>query len=102
NRVNLKKEWYSISANHELNYNEINSAKLRRRINVETTNGISPIPDIINATIEVVEQGSIVKLLVKELQCQANPNIIIALVGNKIDPVQDFEDDEEDMDYSFK
>ncbi|CAG8843785.1 39117_t:CDS:1, partial [Gigaspora margarita] len=39
---------------------------------------------------------------VKELQRQANPNIIIALVGNKIDPVQNFEDDEEDMDYFFK
>ncbi|CAG8856538.1 28666_t:CDS:1, partial [Gigaspora margarita] len=39
---------------------------------------------------------------IKELQYQANPNIIIALVGNKIDPVQDFEDDEENMDYFFK
>ncbi|CAG8620906.1 10447_t:CDS:10, partial [Gigaspora margarita] len=39
--------------------NEINGTKLRRRrINVETTNGISPTPDIINATVEVVEQGS--------------------------------------------
>ncbi|CAG8843458.1 18610_t:CDS:2, partial [Gigaspora margarita] len=37
-----------------------------------------------------------------ELQRQANPNIIIALVGNKIDLIQDFEDDKEDMNYSFK
>ncbi|CAG8560487.1 8987_t:CDS:2 [Gigaspora margarita] len=35
------------------------------------------------------------KSWVKELQRQANPNIIIALVGNKIDLVQDFEDYEE-------
>ncbi|CAG8818441.1 15465_t:CDS:2, partial [Gigaspora margarita] len=76
-------------------------AKLRRRINVETTNGISPTPDIINATIEIVEQGSSI-LLGKRIATLSNPNIIIALVDNKIDPVQDFEDDEEDMDYSFK
>ncbi|CAG8511979.1 21120_t:CDS:2, partial [Gigaspora margarita] len=49
---------YYPSHENILNYNEINGAKLRRIINVETTNGISPTPDIINATIEVVEQRS--------------------------------------------
>ncbi|RIB19470.1 small GTPase superfamily, partial [Gigaspora rosea] len=49
------------------------------------------------------------KAWVKELQCQANSNIIIALVGNKIDLIQDFEDDygrqvstEEAMHYVLK
>ncbi|CAG8798259.1 7086_t:CDS:2, partial [Gigaspora rosea] len=49
------------------------------------------------------------KLWVKKLYRQANPNIIIALVGNKIDLAQHFEDDdgrqvstEEAMDYAFE
>src|SRR5271154_3521888 len=36
------------------------------------------------------------KSWVKELQRQANPNIVIALAGNKIDLVQPIEDSEEE------
>lgn len=37
------------------------------------------------------------KSWVKELQRQANPNIVIALAGNKIDLVQDNEENDEDL-----
>lgn len=36
------------------------------------------------------------KSWVKELQRQANPNIVIALVGNKLDLVQQAEEEDED------